>query len=135
MLMSDVLKRDNIFKVAMEPLIKILFLPSLEMHLLISKSPSKVIPNSDRIFVNRWFLGKVKRASTSASAHPLRIRSVDARVPKTKFMALIIMDFPAPVSPERMLRDELRLICNCLMIAKLEMFSWTSIWFSRVTPR
>jgi hypothetical protein len=47
--------------------------------------------------------------------------SADARPPRIKFMALIIIDFPAPVSPDRTLSPDFMENSSCLIIAKLEM--------------
>ena len=119
MLINMALNRDSMCKVAIDPLIRILFRPSRKMVLLINNSPSKGKPSSDNISVNNWFCGKEKRASTLASLHPLRIRSADALPPRIKFIAFIMIDFPAPVSPERILSPALSVISRCLIMAKL----------------
>jgi hypothetical protein len=91
------------------------------MVLLINSSPLKGNPKSDNNSLIEGFSGRLKRASTLASLEPLRIRSAKALPPRIRFTALIIIDFPAPVSPDRILRPGLKLISRWLMMAKLEM--------------
>ncbi len=114
---------DNVCSVAMESLIMILLRPSREMVRLINSSPWKGSPKLDSNSERDGFSGRLKRASTLASFDPLLIRSADALPPKMRFTAFMIMDFPAPVSPDRILSPGLKLMSRRLMMAKLEMVS------------
>jgi hypothetical protein len=58
-----------------------------------------------------------KRAETKQDLHPVRIKSLDVRLPKIIPMASINMDLPAPVSPVKTENPEEKLIERFSMIA------------------
>ena len=127
MLIRALLNPESICKVAMDPLMEILLRPSWDTVRLIRISPSKGISDSARRSARRVFSGKENKASTRASLHPLRIRSDEARPPRMRFTALIMMDLPAPVSPDRILSPDFNVISRSLIMAKSDILRWMSI--------
>ncbi len=65
-----------------------------------------------------WLLSE-KSASMTASLHPLRGKSLLARVPRSKLTASTINDFPAPVSPVKILSPWLKVRSTSDNSAKL----------------
>ena len=59
------------------------------------------------------------RASTDASSSPVLIISELARPPKIKLTALIIIDFPAPVSPDKIFKLFSKLMTHLLPVKKV----------------
>ncbi len=76
-----------------------------------------------------------KSASTTAASSKDRIMSAFARSPKRRPTAPMMIDLPAPVSPEMTLRPPSKATFNSSMMAKLRMLSSASILPLPGSPR
>ena len=81
------------------PLIRLTLRPFCKISRRMINSSVHSSPCSSKRAVRWRLLSTVKRPSISAFGAPCRMTSVVARLPSIMFMASIMMDFPAPVSP------------------------------------
>ncbi len=112
----------------MAPLTVTRLRPSLKRLLEMSTSPpARGNPRASRRSSTPLRGENRNMASTRASLHPVRIRSEAARPPRIRFTAFMMMDFPAPVSPDRILSPGSSSMSSRLMMAKFEILKWTSM--------
>ena len=91
----------RIVKLTIWPLIRLTLRPFWKISRRIINSSSTGIPLSSKRLTKAGFCSIEKKPWISALGAEWRTTSLDARAPNIRFMASMIMDFPAPVSPVR----------------------------------
>src|SRR5512133_2805422 len=127
MLISDSPSAASDARDARAPLMYTRFLPDRDTTLRTMSSSPSPNPSSLILFLNPSCSRMVKSASTTAASSKERIMSAFALSPNRRPTAPMMIDFPAPVSPEMMLRPPSKVTFNSSMMAKFRMFSSVSI--------
>ena len=91
----------SVVKLTICPLMRLTLLPFWKISRRIINSSSTGIPLSSKILTKAGFCSIEKKPWISALDAEWRTTSLEARAPNIRFMASIIMDLPAPVSPVR----------------------------------
>ena len=108
------------------PLILIKFFPLWCDSLLIISTSSYSISSSSNTS-QTLEPSRVNNASTYVLSSPVLIRLFENFPPSTKSIASIIIDFPAPVSPDSILNPSLKFIVISSINAKFLIFNWINI--------
>ena len=115
-------------KVAICPLMNALFLPVCEITRRITNSSPAVKPIAVILSCRSLLAAISKNASTVAVSACVLIISVVALSPRSRLTAPIIIDFPAPVSPEITFRPSPKETCSSSIMAKFLMLNSLSIF-------